>query len=196
MDTFELKETVKFTQLLRVKLRNQREGGRALEPAQIYDRVKVLQENELKHIDQRNAKIRRSHGLEKAGHSVNYTLFDEEAKLMKCMKNSESGRFGRLRTELWKLCERHLDAPMMLADDYALARVYKHCLTLGTDDVQEHFILGNKAIENEFYQFKEMFNSKARKEATRSDFFSLVQQIHTLKGEILSSQQKPDFLES
>ena len=129
--------------------------------------------------------------MEKKGLTVNYTLFDEEAELMKCLRNSTEERYGRLRAELWSLCEKHLDRPAQLASDYVLARVYKHCLLF----LDLENILGNKAIENEFYHFKDMFNTRARKEETRQEFFRLVRQIHTLKDAILSSQQQQDFLE-
>jgi len=56
-------------------------------------------------------------------------------------------------------------------------------------------MLGNKAIENEFYHFKDMFNTRARKEETRQGFYGLVKQMHTLRDAILASPQKPDFLE-
>jgi hypothetical protein len=150
-----------------------------------------LQEAELKDIGRRNAQIRRSHDMEKKGLTVNYTLFDEEAELMKCLRNSTEERFGRLRAELWSLCEKHLERPAQLASDYVLARVYKHCLVfLDLDD-----LLGNRAMENEYYHFKDMFGTKARKADVRDAFFAIVRQIHTLKGAILSSQQQPDFLE-
>lgn len=174
-----------------MKLKSQREGGKPIEPAQIYDRVKELQQAELKDIGRRNAQIRRSHDMEKKGLTVNYTLFDDEAELMACMRRSEDQRYGRLREELWALCEKHLERPMQLASDYVLARVYKHCLMFL--DIEN--LLGNKAIENEFYHFKDMFNTRARKVETREAFFSMVKQIHTLAPAILSSQQKPDFLE-
>lgn len=129
--------------------------------------------------------------MEKKGLTVNYTLFDEEAELMKCLRNSKEERFGRLRAELWSLCEKHLERPAQLASDYVLARVYKHCLVfLDLDD-----LLGNRAMENEYYHFKDMFGTKARKTEVREAFFAIVRQIHTLKGAILSSQQQPDFLE-
>ena len=56
-------------------------------------------------------------------------------------------------------------------------------------------LLGNKEIENEFYHFKEMFDTRARKEEIRKGFFGVVRQIHTLRNEILKSGQKPDFFE-
>jgi hypothetical protein len=34
--------------------------------------------------------------------------------------------------------------------------------------------LGNKEIENEYYQFKETFDARARREDTRNSFFSIV----------------------
>jgi len=53
MDTFEredvsrvfsnqLFQTFKFSSLLRVKIRDQRKGGKPIEPVQIYDKVKQL----------------------------------------------------------------------------------------------------------------------------------------------------------
>lgn len=97
--------------------------------------------------------------MEKKGLTVNYTLFDEEAELMKCLRNSTEERFGRLRAELWSLCEKHLERPAQLASDYVLARVYKHCLVfLDLDD-----LLGNRAMENEYYHFKDMFAPKLEK---------------------------------
>ena len=50
--------------------------------------------------------------MEKRGLAVNYTLFDDEALMMKHMKQSTDVRFGRLREELEHLCEKHLDRPM------------------------------------------------------------------------------------
>ena len=129
--------------------------------------------------------------MEKKGLTVNPTLFDKEAELISCMRRSEEERYGRLRNELWALCEKHLERPMQLASDYILARVYKHCLIFL--DIEN--LLGNKAIENEFYHFKDMFDSRARKTETREAFFGIVRQIHTLADAIMASPQKPDFLE-
>ena len=64
--------------------------------------------------------------MESKGLTVNYTLFDAEAQLMRQMKLSKESRFPRLRQGLWDLCEKHLDRPIQLATDYVLARVYKH----------------------------------------------------------------------
>ena len=79
------------------------------------------------------------------------------------------------------MCEKYLDRPTQLATDYVLARVYKHSLII----MGEENLLGDKAIENEFYHFKEMFNTKVRREDTKTALFNLVRQIHTLKTLIL-----------
>jgi hypothetical protein len=92
------------------------------------------------------------------------------------MRNSTEERFGRLRQSFWDLCEKHLDRPPMLSSDYVLARVYKHCLIF--TDLES--LVGNKEIENEFYHFKEMFNTRAKKEETRKEFFDITKQIYTL----------------
>lgn len=137
---------------------------------QIYDKVKQLQIDELKDIGRRNAAIRRSHDMEKKGLTVNYTLFDNEAELIRRMRYSKELRFGRLRDQFWDLCEAHLDKPSQLATDYVMARVYKHCLIFL--DLEQ--LLGNKEIENEYYHFKEMFNTKARKEEHKKLFYEVV----------------------
>jgi hypothetical protein len=170
MDTFERKETFKFTSLLRVKLREQRKNGKAIEPVQIYDKVKQLQEDELKDIGRRNAQIRRSYEMEQKGLTVNYTLFDEEAEMFRRMRHSQDARYPALRRQFWSLCQAHLDKPAQLASDYVMARVYKHCCIL----LDLESILGNKEIENEFYQFKDMFNTRARKQETKDKYFAAV----------------------
>jgi hypothetical protein len=86
------------------------------------------------------------------------------------MRYSNDEIFGRLRSELLSITLKHLDRPIQLASDYVLARVYKHCCFIF--DLEN--ILGNKEIENEFYHFKEEFNSRAKKEETRSSFLSCV----------------------
>jgi len=86
------------------------------------------------------------------------------------MRYSNEERFGRLRSELLSITLKHLDRPIQLASDYVLARVYKHCCFIF--DLEN--ILGNKEIENEFYHFKEEFNSRAKKEETRSSLLSFV----------------------
>ena len=121
--------------------------------------------------------------MEKKGLTVNPNLFDKEAEIMSHMRCSEQQRFGRLRDELWALCEKHLERPIQLASDYVLARVYKHCLIF----LDLENLVGNNAIENEFYHFKDMFNTRARKEETKESFFGIVRQIHTLSKEILGS---------
>jgi hypothetical protein len=40
-----------------------------------------------------------------------------------------------------------------------------------------------------------MFDTRARKEATRKDFHTMIKQVHARKADILASDQKPDFLE-
>ena len=122
--------------------------------------------------------------MEKKGLAVNYTLFDDEALIIKHMKRSTQERFGRLRDELWHISEKHLDRPMQLASDYVLARVYKNCCII----LNLENLLGNKEIENEFYHFKEMFDTRARKDETRKGFFDIVRQIHALRNEILQSE--------
>ena len=97
-----------------------------------------------------------------------------------------------MRGQLWSLCEKHLDRPLQLASDYVLARVYKHCLILL--DLEQ--LLGQKELENEYYQFTEMFNTRARKEDVKKNILDLVRQIHTLKATIMESEQKPDFYEN
>lgn len=182
MDIFERKEAVKFTQLLRVKLKNQREGGKGqaakpLEPVEMYERVRRNIGDELGSLRRRNEAIRRSLEVEKAGITVNSTLFDEEADLFQHMRLSQEARFGRLRAELWALSAKHLVKPPQLADDYVLARVYKHCCILFDFEP----LLGNQALENEFHKFKEMFEanvSQARHGEARGNFKSLVQQVH------------------
>ena len=47
--------------------------------------------------------------------------------------------------------------------------------------------MGNKEIENEFYQFKEMFELRA-KAKDRADILAMVSQIFTLKDTILKSE--------
>ena len=121
--------------------------------------------------------------MEKKGITVNYTLFDKEAELMKHMKNSEDDKYRRLRNKFWDLCETHLEKPKQLASDYVLARVYKHCLIF----LDLESILGHKEIENEYYHFKEMFYTKARKEEHQKEFFSIVRQIFSLKTLIMTS---------
>jgi hypothetical protein len=66
--------------------------------------------------------------MEEKGLSVNYTLFDNEADIMSHLRQSSVSSYPKLRHELWRLCEKHLDRPKQLASDYVLARVYKHCL--------------------------------------------------------------------
>jgi len=163
-----------------------------LEPVQLYERVQQNIGEELNSLRRRNEAIRRSLEVEKAGLSVNYTLYDEEAELFRHMRLSKGERYGRLRSELWNLSQKHLDEPPRLADDYVLGRVHKHCCFLF--DLES--LLGNKEIENEYYKFKEMFDTRARKEEVRNSFKGLVQQIHTLKGEILASEKKKDALEA
>jgi len=121
--------------------------------------------------------------MEKKGITVNYTLFDKEAELFRHMRYSQQGKYGQLRIQFWDLCEAHLDKPNQLASDYVMARVYKHCLIFL--DIES--LLGQKEIENEFYHFKEMFNTKARKEEHQKLFFNMVKQIHSLKDHILAS---------
>jgi hypothetical protein len=129
--------------------------------------------------------------MESKGLTVNYTLFDAEAELMRRMKQSKEARFPRLRQALWDLSEKHLERPIQLASDYVLARVYKNvCIIM---DLEK--LLGNRPIENEFYHFKEMFDQRARKEDTRKEFFETVRQIFTLKDAIMGSEQHPDFFE-
>jgi hypothetical protein len=129
--------------------------------------------------------------MEKKGRSVNYALYDEEADIMRHLRQSMQARFSRLREELWRLCEKHLDRPPQLGADYVLARVYKHCCIL----LDLENLLGNKEIENEFYHFKEAFDTRARRDDTRKGFFDVVRQIHTLRNEILQSEQAPDIFE-
>ena len=99
------------------------------------------------------------------------------------MRYSEKTQYVNLRIHLWDLCEKNLEKPAMLASDYILARVYKHCCIIM--DLED--LLGNKEIENEFYHFKDMFETKARKETVKKEFLSLVRQIHTLKDKILAT---------
>lgn len=40
-----------------------------------------------------------------------------------------------------------------------------------------------------------MFDTRARKEATRNEFLAMIKQVHTRKADILASDQKPDFYE-
>lgn len=108
--------------------------------------------------------------MEKAGLLVNISLYEEEAELFRHMKNSSEERYGRLRTELLNLTLKHLNRPVQLASNYVLARVYKHCCIIF--DLEN--ILGNKEIENEFYHFKEEFNSRAKKEETKSSFLEYI----------------------
>jgi hypothetical protein len=49
-------------------------------------------------------------------------------------------------------------------------------------------ILGNKEIENEFYQFKEMFEQKTKKKELKDEILTTVKQIFTLKDKILASE--------
>ena len=155
---------------MRAKIRQQKQGKKPLEPNQLYDKVKDHQEEELRDIGRRNAQIRRSYEMESKGLTVNYTLFDAEAELMRHLKQSKEARFPRLRQALWDLSEKHLDRPIQLASDYVLARVYKNiCIML---DLEQ--LLGNRQIENEFYHFKEMFDQRARKEETRKELFAAV----------------------
>ena len=96
----------------------------------MYERAQRNIGEELSSLRRRNEAIRRSLEVEKAGMTVNCTLFDEEAALLRHMRLSKEERFGRLRAELWALSQKHLDKPPQLADDYVLARVYKHCCIL------------------------------------------------------------------
>ena len=56
-------------------------------------------------------------------------------------------------------------------------------------------MLGHKELENEFHHFQEMFDTKARKDDTRKEFFEIIRQIHARRNDILSSGQNPDFYE-
>ena len=71
---------------MRAKIRQQKQGKKPLEPNQLYDKVKDRQEEEQRDIGRRNAQIRRSYEMESKGLTVNYTLFDAEAELMRHMK--------------------------------------------------------------------------------------------------------------
>ena len=92
------------------------------------------------------------------------------------MRLSKEERFGRLRAELWRLCEEHLDRPLQLASDYVLARCYKHCCII----FDLEMILGQKEIEAEYYRFKDEFDNKTRKGDIKANFESVVRQVHTL----------------
>lgn len=196
MDIFERKEAVKFTQLLRVKLRSQRTGQPVaeakLDTKEMYERVQRNIGDELGSLRRRNEAIRRSLEVEKAGILVNCTLFDEEAEIFRHMRLSKEERFGRLRAEMWALCQKHLDKPPQLADDYVLARVYKHCCII----FDFESLVGNKALENEFYKFKEMFDTRARHDEVRNGFKGVVHQVYHLKDRIMQSQQQQDKLEA
>jgi len=146
----------------------------------------------MKDIGRRNAQIRRTHELEKQGLGVNYTLYEAEADLFQHMQRSEHAPYQRLRKQFLTFCDKYLDRPLQLATNYVGARVYKHCLIM----LDLESLLGNTAIENEFYHFKETFNTKARKTETREEFYGLVRQIHTLQGKIMASSQTPDPLEA
>ena len=68
-----------------------------MEQKQLYQKVKDMQDDELKDIGRRNAQIRRSYDHELKGLTVNQNLFDAEAELMRHMKQSKEERFPRLR---------------------------------------------------------------------------------------------------
>lgn len=158
----------------------------------MYERVQRNIGEELSSLRRRNEAIRRSLDVEKAGITVNCTLFDEEAELFRRMRLSKEERFGRLRAELRAFSRKHLDEPPRLAEDYVLARVYKHCCILF--DFEQ--LLGNQAIEKEFHKFKEMFDTRARHDEVRKGFKELVQQVYHLKAVILASAQTEDVLEA
>lgn len=40
-----------------------------------------------------------------------------------------------------------------------------------------------------------MFDTRARKEAVRKEFHTMIKQVHARKADILASDQKPDFFE-
>lgn len=71
-----------------------------------------MQDDELKDIGRRNAQIRRSYDCELKGLTVNHTLFEPEADLMRHMKQSNEERFPRLRLAFWELCDKHLERPV------------------------------------------------------------------------------------
>ena len=78
----------------------------------MYERVQQDQKELQREISVRNKMIRRSLDLERQGLQVNYTLYDEEASLFRHMRLSKEDRYSRLRNELWRLCEEHLERPL------------------------------------------------------------------------------------
>ena len=78
-----------------------------------------------------------------------------------------------------------------MAEDYVLARVYKHCTYIFDLDT----LIGNNAIENEFHKFKDAFDSRTRTGDVRSSFKSLVMQIFQHRDGILATETTQDKFE-
>ena len=110
---------------------------------------------------------------------------------MRRLKNAKDPRFTKMREDLLDIAERHFDRPASLAMDYVLARVFKLCCII----LDFEHLLGNKEIENEYYHFKDQFDSRIRREETRDHVKDVIKEIFLARDEISKCEQVPDFFE-
>lgn len=169
-------QPVKFTSMLRDRLRHQR--GQ--------EQIPVDTQTQLKLIAKRNVEIKRSFELSKQGIIVDVSAFEPEATLIFHLRLSTKNQLRNLYEELVGMSAR-FNRPLRISEDSQQARIFKYSL-LASGELKKL----PQTLEKDHYSFKQEFEKK--QEEFQKSLKFLVQQIHMKRNEILNTDLENDFL--
>jgi hypothetical protein len=174
MDPFEDTEPIKFTSLLRDRLRTSKK------PQFPYD-----QASQLKLVAKRNIEIKRDFELSKEGIIVDAARFEPEASLLKKCRLSTNTNFANLYEDFKKQTQKF--TALRMTDDANLARHWKY-LNADSGDGKLH-----KSLDKDFYMWKEELLKRGPNIA---DALSTIKmQLNAKKSQIAQSPQREEMLQ-
>lgn len=97
--------------------------------------------------------IKKSYELEKKGLTINASFFEQEARLMKCLRLSKFEPYNNLRNELLKKSTK-FDKPPQMSLDLVLGRVYKFIL------IKSEKLEMDKRFGKDYFDFSSMVQSR------------------------------------
>jgi len=140
---------------------------------------KLTYQQELKELGKRNVQIKRSFDLEQKGVTLNPTLFEKEAKLIRACKQSKVSNYQNLHRELFQKSNKRLDKPHQVAESYVLGRIYKY-LMIKTGKIQ------TSENEKDYFTFLAMYQQRLDSQR-QADLEDICFQIHVHQDKILAS---------
>lgn len=123
--------------------------------------------------------IKRSFDLEQKGVTLNPTLFEKEAKLIRACKQSKVSNYQNLHRELFQKSNKRLDKPHQVAESYVLGRIYKY-LMIKTGKIQ------TSENEKDYFTFLAIYQQRLDSQR-QAELEDICFQIHVHQDKILAS---------